>query len=202
MMTPGLMTSVVEPPVPGSLLSLADAKIHLKLLHDAEDSEILAGIGVAEAYAESMTGASLRVQTLDGALPGFPAGTEINLPWPPLIEVVSVTYRDPYGASVVLPASTYVAVKRRGVARIVLVNGQSWPDTDLHPEAVVVRWRCGYRQDVPAEAAETVNARHAVRLLLGHWYYSREATDERGRVSSGSHNVDALLGGYQTKGWL
>lgn len=202
-MTPGLALSLVAPPTPCTLLTLAAAKAHLKILHTREDDEITAQIGVAEAHCETITGMALRRVTWEGALAAFPASGAISLPWPPLVAVESITYRDPSGIEQTLDLAKVALVKRRLDARIVLKSGQSWPATEDHPEAVVIRWTAGLDAADPADAAQLVPAQHAVKLLVAHWYFNREAmADEKGRVNTPAHSVEALLQSYMVKGWI
>jgi len=202
-MTPGLSFAVTAPAAAGSILTLAEAKTHLKILHGREDAEITAQIGVAEDYAESHTGMALRRTGYEGALAAFPLSREIRLPWPPLVAVVSVEYLDPDGARLTLDPAGYVVVARGLDARIVLAPGADWPATAMHPEAVVVAWTAGFDPADAGDARRLSKAKQAIKLLVGTWYTNREAlADERGRSQAAPHSVESLLAPYLTKGWI
>jgi len=75
-------------------LTLEEAKLHLKVETDADDSLITSLITAARETAEIFTGRALASQVLEYILDGFPSESEtICLPRPPLEEVESIKYR-------------------------------------------------------------------------------------------------------------
>lgn len=142
--------TLVSPPaeVP---VSLTEIKTHSRIdedLHE-EDPLLEALARAATEWAETFLRRALVTQTWELALPWFPSWIEV--PKPPLQSVTSITYTDPDGASQTLATSVYTADTRRDPGRIVLAYGQSWPSTRPVPNAVVVRFVCGYGgvEDVP-----------------------------------------------------
>ncbi|MEQ1614478.1 MAG: phage head-tail connector protein [Hyphomicrobiaceae bacterium] len=192
-----MLTTVITEPGAG-FVTLADIKAHLKILHANEDTELEALLATAHSYAESYTNSALRQKTLEGALPGFPLSGVIHLTWAPLFSVTSVKYVDTSGVLQTMDSSQYQIIKRGPVARIERPAGVSWPETAPKSEAVLVTWVAGYAPDAEA----LTNARHAIKLLTGHWYFSREATDERGRTEEAPHSVARLLDRYRQTGWI
>lgn len=81
----------------------------------------------------------------------FPCERWIEVPQPPLIEVVHVKYLDTAGDLQTFAASNYTVSAprgerpRRGV--IGLVEGATWPTTAAQLKAVQIRFTCGYSAD-------------------------------------------------------
>lgn len=194
------LSLAVAPADDALLVDRAAAKTHLRILHTSEDAEIDALLIAAHAYAETLTGSAFRRATWELALPAFPVA-EIRLPYPPLVSVSSITYRDSGGTSQTLDAGAYIVAKRRGCGRVVPVS--SWPLTAAHPEAVVVRFVSGYAAADALDLAEARQAQHAIKLLVGHWYANREAFgDGKGAGAPPPHSVESLLSRYYAKGWV
>lgn len=151
--------SVVTPPA-SEPISLAEAKTQLRVTGSDDDSIITPLLTAAREDIEALLRKALITQTLRLTLPEFPSVANcylpsspyasIILPRPPLVSVESVQYRDTNGDTQTLSTSLYVVVKGNP-ARIVLAHGQSWPDTQNHPEAVTVNFIAGHgsASDVP-----------------------------------------------------
>ena len=180
-----------------TVVSLADAKLHLRVDFNDDDALINSLIDAATLQAEAYCKAAFTprnyLMTL-GAWPALGAGSfgpgedyidfparfggsgrpsrypdAICLPVAPVSAVTSITYLESTaGAVTTLSASAYVVVTSHAQPMIVPATGQSWPALYDHPEAVRIAFRAGYEADVPA------NVTAAVRLLVGHLYEHRE----------------------------
>lgn len=179
-------------------LALADAKTHLKV-EDGTDDELIRLLVLAAAeQCETFTGRKFVTQTWDLKLDGFPCGA-IDLPFPPVSSVTSVSYVDTNGDSQTWSSSLYQTDLPAGpqatIARIQPAYAQTYPQTRSQWNAVTVRFVCGYGgpQDVPG------SIQAAMKLLIGHWYANREAV----AVSAGTvpseiaMGVDRLLWPYR-----
>lgn len=127
----------------------------------------------ARSFVELATKRALLDQTWELVLPAFPCGP-IELPKPPLIAIVSVSYVDTASVTRTLAATTgYVLESMSGgtyktdapmPARLHQPDGVPWPSTATTPEAVVIRYRAGYGTtptDVPATLRLAVAQRAA-----------------------------------------
>lgn len=133
-----LITAPVELP-----LTLEQARVHLKVSATAEDGLILSWLNAATDQAEVYLRRALITQTWELALDKF-AGREIELPKPPLQSVTSVKYIDRDGVEQTFASSNYYVDERSTPGRIVLDDAAFWPDTDVRPNAVKVRYVAGY----------------------------------------------------------
>ncbi|HUW32829.1 MAG TPA: head-tail connector protein [Planctomycetota bacterium] len=154
------------------------------------ENTLLSGfITAARDYCEKRQNRAYITQTWEGALDEWP--DIIDVPLPPLQLVDGIEYYGTDGLSNLLDPTTYQVDLRGYKARIVPVHGASWPTLTLQPlSGVVVTFSCGYG-DVPADVPERI--RTAIKLLAGHLYEHREATDIK-EVKEVAFAVNALLG--------
>lgn len=132
----------ITPPAVEPVL-LADAKLHLRVDHSAEDDLITSLITAAREAAEHITGRALITQTLELTIDSFPTG-EIRLPRPRLASVTSITYDDAAGAAQVLDPAAYVVNAGSEPGRVLPAASAEWPETYDAPNAVRIRYVAGY----------------------------------------------------------
>lgn len=164
-MTARLITGPAVEPV-----TLAEAKLHLRVEHDADNALIGSMIAAARMAAEHETGRLLITQTWEEVLDAFPA--EIALHTGPVLAIASVKYIDAAGAEQTLDPSAY-ALDNVGVpAWLTPAYGTDWPAPRDVVNAVKVRYTAGYGaagSDVP----ELI--RMWICLQLGAMYENRAA---------------------------
>ena len=74
------------------------------------------------------------------AFPSMP----LNIPRPPLQDVVSVKYTNKDGAETAMNLSDFVIDKRSEPGRIAFKQGKSWPTVELQPiDSVVIQFKAG-----------------------------------------------------------
>lgn len=156
-------------------LSVATARLALKIDTTVDDPLIDKWIGAARDYVETFTGRKLISQTWDLQLDGFPSCDVIVLPFPPVTSVTSVTYVDTAGSSQTWDSANYTkdlpAGDQASHARITPAYGVVWPSTRDVINAVTVRFICGY--SAPAQVPEGLQS--ALLQFVGNRYYHREA---------------------------
>lgn len=181
-----LVTAPTAEPV-----SLAEAKLHLRVDATDEDTMISSLITAAREYCENFQGRAYVEQTWELVLDAFPAGDYIELPRPPLRSVVSLTYTDSAGAATVWDPANYIVDTASQPGRLVLAYDKTWPSVTLQPAGgIKVRFTAGYGTGASAVPARV---KQAMLLLIGHWYEHREAVIT-GTISKAlEHAIDALL---------
>ncbi len=88
-------------------VTLAEARLHLRVIDTSEDTLITSLIVAAREYCENFTGRKLIQQTWDLILDAFPADG-VSLTYAPTMTIDSVTYLDTNGSSQVLSSALYV----------------------------------------------------------------------------------------------
>lgn len=184
MPTYGIMCLTDSPEV--EVISLAQAKAHLRVDHDADDDLIVDLVHAAVDEAERYCNAAFFPKSFELTLPGWPASGVIYIPKHPLIAVGSISYRDSDGDVQTLDASAYVVSTDTLPPMISRAYGETWPQARCHPAAVTVAFTAGYVTVPPA-------ALIGIKLLLGHLYENRET------VVVGGQAVELPLGAQH---WL
>jgi len=157
-------------------ISLADAKAQMRIDSTDDDAEVDRVMrAAAEFFAASIAGGRTWTPTVfDLTEGGFPLGRDrLYLPSPPLASVTSVSYYDTAGDAQTLEETTDFTVMAPSDEQgwIVPIVNTYWPTTQDRDDALTVRFTAGYadRDAVPERA------KHAIRLLFGHWWENREA---------------------------
>lgn len=161
-----MRVAVVTPPNP--VILTADAKDHLRVLHDDDDALIDSYVAAATAHIDGpdgWLGRAIGPQMLELHLPAF-GSTSITLPYPPAIEIAEIEYIDASGAAVTCDPAVY---ELRG-NHLRAAWGKTWPVPawrGAEGEVVRIRYRAGY-QELPKPI------RAAILLMTGDLYAFRE----------------------------
>lgn len=183
-----LVTAPTAEPV-----SLAEAKLHLRVDDNADDALIAALITAARQHAEHDTRRALVTQTWKLALDAFPDGM-VRLEHAPVSEVVSVVYTDPNGTVQALDAAAYKLDAISEPCRLVPSYGNSWPASRSEVNAVAITYTCGYGQ--PEAVPESI--KRWMLLRIGALYENREEVlTGRAITLAPLPFVDALLAPYR-----
>jgi len=161
-----LVTAPAQEPV-----TIAEAKKHVEVSisdthHDAHLARL---ITAARQYVEDKTSRAICTQTWDLFTDELPYGDALYLPKAPLQSVTYFKYYDTSGVQQTWTNTNYVVSTSREPGRIRLAYGASWPSYQIRPDAINVRFVCGY--GTQTSAPERVKA--AILLLVGHWFEHR-----------------------------
>jgi uncharacterized phiE125 gp8 family phage protein len=194
--TPVLVTPPAEMPI-----SLAEAKAHLRIDYDDENTLITRLIEAAVSHLDGISGVlgrCLITQSWRQDYDGFPDDRRMILPLRPVSAITSVMYYDAANALQTLSTSYYRLSAEAYAPTLILDPNLSWPTSYDRPDAVQVSFVCGY-----GAAANTVppSIRSALLLMIGDLYMNRE-TVARGGIGQVpmSVTVDRLLAPYRAVG--
>lgn len=199
------LSLVTAPAAP--LLSLSEAKQHLRVEHTFDDALIRALVATVEAHIagrDGYLGRALLTQTWDFKLPWFPACHDIDLPFPPLQSVTHVKYYDGDDVEQTFSSAAYAVHTASDVGYIKLKKGYGWPGSYVRDDAVTIRIVCGYggADDVPAPI------KAAALILLGELYTTRGDSADGGKVAMGGglttlagQTMRRLLSSYRVAPW-
>jgi uncharacterized phiE125 gp8 family phage protein len=154
-------------------VSLVEAKAHLRVDTNDDDTLITAMLATAIQMAEQVTKRALMPQTWVLSLDAFPAAIEISKV--PVASVTALIYADNLGVDQTLLASNYVLNNADdfGSAFVVPAFGKSWPDARLQPNALRLTFLAGYAN--AASVPESIKS--WIKLQLSAMYESRSAED-------------------------
>lgn len=153
-------------------ITLSEAKLHLRVDHSVDDDLITTLCQAAQAIVETAVHRLFGSQAWDDKRDSTPCDGVWRLPFPPVSSVTSISYVDHAGATQTWSSSEYTVVTPSGPqcepAYIVPAYGYSWPQVRSVPNAITVRFVCGYTS-YPAALVQ------AMKLLIEHWYANRGA---------------------------
>jgi uncharacterized phiE125 gp8 family phage protein len=195
---------VIDPPE-YPVVSLDEAKTHLRVDHDDDDGYIESLVSVATGHIDGPNGwlgRALVEQTLEWRGDGF-GYCNLRLAYPPVAEIVSVKYDDGAGIEQTVDPSNYRLVGQPSQPSLALGFGKSWPSARCQEEAVRVRFTAGWPVTTEGEGDEEVTTwtgpapiRHAILLMVSELYENREAASDQARIEL-PFAVQALLSTYR-----
>lgn len=159
-----------------SILPLADAKAHLRVLHDDEDALIEQLRDAAISHVERVSGVALGESEWRWSRSAFV--TPVDLPIGPVTELGEVAHTDGDGEAVTYTGARLVDGK------VYPVWNEAWPTANGYA-AVTFTAGLASSDDAPELIA-------AVKLFLGHLYVNREAVSEKA-MQEVPLAVDALI---------
>jgi uncharacterized phiE125 gp8 family phage protein len=168
-------------------VTLTEAKLHLRVDGDDEDTLIEGIITAAVDFFEKRTGRALISQTWRYTIDDWSANWEhINpgwfyLPKAPLASVTSIYYTATDGSSTLWDAANYTVDTNSEPGRLALAYGKTWPVTRKVVNAIVITYVAGYgatAADVP------VGIKRALMVLISDLYNNRGTIEETGGKES------------------
>lgn len=160
-----LLTPPGEEPI-----TLADAKLHLRVDHTDEDLLITGLIATARQAAEARTGRALVTQQWRQTLDAWPVDGVIELSWPPLVSVQSVSYLDTAGVRQTLSAPAYAVTTDTLVGTVAPAYDTDWPDCRVVSGSIRIDHTAGYGN----AAAVPQQVKAWMLLAIATWYAQRE----------------------------
>lgn len=162
---------------PAEVLTTTEAKAHLRVQHSDEDTYIDGLVQGAREWLEEQTNNTFVRTTLDYFADYWPDGRHpIELPRGPLLSVTTVKYTTTTSTTAqTLSATTYIVDTKSEVPRVALKEGETWPTDDLRDvNGVEVRYVAGYAT-ASTNSSVPEQVKTAAKLIVGHWYTTREA---------------------------
>lgn len=200
-----MVLRLITPPTE-DVITLPEAKAHLRVDHSDDDLLIQALIEAATTYAEKFTGRAFVDQTWDYYQDSFPSSSSLfacpnalELPKPPLIAILGVFYES--GGE--QPFTDYLVDYggENNPARLYLSASGSWPTPSIQPNAVRVRFRAGYVNtgDSPASMDVPAPIKAAVLIHMATLYRFREAMAPGSEASMVPWSAETLLRQYRVE---
>jgi uncharacterized phiE125 gp8 family phage protein len=168
-------------------VTLAEAKAHLRVDASDDDAYILGLITTAREWCEEYLDRTLVSTQWVMRLDKFPDdGTmDVELPRPPIVSsgtatAVSVTYTAENGGTQSWSSASYRVDRASTPGVVRTLDGQTWPPHLQDDNAVTVTWWGGYG---PSGSSVPAAIRHAILMLVGHWYDGSRSGVLNGSIS-------------------
>lgn len=193
MLAPVRTTAPATTPV-----SLTEAKLHLRVDHNDDDTLITSLIQAATDHLDGwagILGRCLVTQSWRQDFCDWPACRILRLPFPDVTEATVKYFDDGNTENPVADAMVAVLSDTRG-SFVRFSDAFTYPGLyDDRADAVQVTITAGYGD----AAAVPTAIRAAILLLVGHWYANREAASAEA-IEALPMAVDALLAPYRRVG--
>lgn len=164
-----LTTPPAEEPV-----TLAEAKAHLKLDTDDDDTLVESLIAAARARAEWHTGRAFVRQGWTLWLDAWPYDGIVEIPLPPLVSVASVTTYAVDDTATVLDADSYRVDAVSAPGRLAIKNALSPPVVTLRTiDGIAIAYTAGYGEASAVPAA----IKQAILCIVADLYANRGDAD-------------------------
>ncbi len=139
------MALVITEAPASELLSVEDAKRHLRVMSGDLDDEIASLVRAARDYCERFTQRTLRTTVTRTKTLSQWWCKDIKLPWPPLLTVSGITYYDSDNASQTLGTGNYkVETSTDGGGRVIWATNATIPALYAREDAVTITFTAGY----------------------------------------------------------
>jgi uncharacterized phiE125 gp8 family phage protein len=167
-------------------ITLAEAKAHLRVDGTAEDALIQSLIITSRLHVEAALGLALITQSWSWFIDRWPKGHRLAMPLRPVQALADVRLWKADGSSEALPLAQLFLDGQAQPARIVWLGASPLLDPGRRANGIEVAFTAGFgaaATDVPA------TIRHALLLLVAHWYEHREPVE----IGSGINAVPAMV---------
>ena len=167
-------------------VTLSEAKAHCRIDGNADDAYVASLITAAREWCEQYLDRTLVYTQWVMRFDRFPtSGIEpIELPRPPMAvagtaTAVSLTFTTDSGTTGSYAVEQFRVDRHSTPGTVLPIYAGTWPPHRIDAGAHAVTWWAGYGSsgtDVPAAI------RHAILMLVSHWYETRGATVSTGAV--------------------
>lgn len=171
-------------------VTLDDAKDHLREFSSDNDRYITLLIKAATSFAEAYTWRAFITQTRKLTTDYWPSSGVIKVPKPPLQSVTAITYIDTNGDTQTWSSDEYDVDIKTEPGRVVPAYGYLYPSARSDISAIEMTYKAGYGDD-PVDVPEDI--RHAIKLLISHYYDIREPAIRGMTVTEVPLSVRSLL---------
>jgi uncharacterized phiE125 gp8 family phage protein len=174
-------------------LTLAEAKAFLRVEHGDDDLTIAALIAGSRIHVEMQTRRAMITQIWRLIRDGWPADGRLMLSPTPLQEILAARIYESDGMTLDIDLQVFVADKPAGI-----VGFAPWavPLPGRAVGGIELDMKVGYG-DSAADVPEPL--RHAVRLLVAHWYENRHARAGALPIAVTPAGIGALIAPYRVQ---
>jgi uncharacterized phiE125 gp8 family phage protein len=175
-------------------ITLAEAKSQMRIESSDDDAYITRLIAAAVTYTDARGVLGRAIITQKWAQSFHEHDTRVYLKIIPAKTLTAVKYYDTNNVLQTAITADYMLVANDDWAYVEPVKGKVWPITYDRPDAIRLEFEAGYG---PATTDVPQTVRHALLLLVAHWYENREESAEKAPTSI-PFGFEALLNTERT----
>lgn len=177
-------------------VSLAEAKAHLRVDGTAEDALIQSLIITSRLHIEAALGLALITQSWSYFLDRWPKAGRLNLPLRPVAAIAQVRIWDVEGAAETLSPSAFLLDGHGMPPRLVPLDDTLLRAPGRGVNGIEIAFTAGFG---PAPGDVPATIRHALLLLIAHWYENREPVEIGVGINAVPAMVSELLQPYRRR---
>lgn len=174
-------------------LTLEEVKAHLRIDGDDEDAVLSSLITTSRLHVEAALGLALIWQNWRWQADCWPPGGVVDLMTRPLQSVDAIRVSDLEGGTVSVGPEDYWLANGGQSARIMPKSGR-WPEPGPRIGGINIEFTAGYGATA-ADVPEPI--RHALKLLVAHWYEVRSPVNIGSIATRVPDTVSDLLMPYR-----
>jgi uncharacterized phiE125 gp8 family phage protein len=172
----------------------AEAKAHLRVDGATEDTLIASLIVTSRLHVEAAAGLALVTQGWSWYIDAWPSRPALKLPLRPIQSIAAVRLYDEAGAATALDPATYFLDGAAAPPRLVRHGALPWPKPGRIANGIEIAFTAGFG---PAAADVPPPIRHAILLLVAHWYEHRSPLEPGAQPEPLPDMVAELLAPYR-----
>jgi uncharacterized phiE125 gp8 family phage protein len=177
-------------------ITLAEAKLHLRVETSGEDSLIQSLIMASRLHIEAALDLALITQTWRHLRDVWPPSRVLILPLRPIQSLTAVTLRDDDATGRSLDVSDFVLDGHANPARLVWRRSGAVPAAGIIANGIEIDFVAGHG-DAPSDVPQPI--RQALLLLIAHWYEHREPVEIGATATTIPAGVSELLMPYRRR---
>lgn len=177
-------------------LTLAEVKAHLRIDGTAEDALLQSLIVTSRLHIEAALGVALITQSWSWFIDRWPKTQRLALPLRPVQAVADVRLWRADGSSDSLDPSKFFVDGQATPARLVWMGSVPLADPGRVVNGVEIAFTAGFGA-APENVPSTI--RHALLLLIAHWYQHREPVEIGSGINAIPQMVSELLAPHRRR---
>jgi len=188
------MTAILKTGPAAEPVSLDEAKLHLRVDHDDEDTLIQSLLTAARLHLETLTNRAFISQSWTILRDRWPESHVLELPIGPVITVEEIRVCEDDDVIMTIEPTRYLADTGSVPSRIAMRGFDRWPQPGRVLNGIEIDVVAGYG---PAASDVPQPLRQAILILAAHWYEHRDPVIMSGGTLPVPGGVEAIVGSFR-----
>ncbi|MBZ0215982.1 MAG: head-tail connector protein [Fimbriimonadaceae bacterium] len=189
------MTAILRTGPASEPVSLVEAKLHLRVDSDGEDTLIQSLLIAARVHLETLTNRVFITQSWTIMRDAWPDSNVLELQIGPISAVEEIRVFEDDDIVMVISPTQYLVDTGTVPSRIAMRGHAGWPRPGRVLSGIEIDVVAGYG---PAAGDVPQALRQAILLLTAHWFENRDQAARAGAGLPVPGGVEAIVGSYRT----